>query len=81
MKEALIIFGLISGLATLFSVLWFLWGLGILISGKLRFPKPNLDGKYARIASLFIILPLALALLIHAGLHESYDWGRSSADK
>lgn len=81
MKELLIVFGLISAFTLLFSVLWFLWGIVILISGKMRFPKPNLDGTHARIASLFIILLLFLALLIHYGLHESYHWGRSGFEK
>ena len=81
MQNSIIILGIIQSLLTLLSILWVLWGIFILISGKMKFPKPKLEGKNARTASLIIILPFLLALLISFLFHEGLDLGKSTAEK
>lgn len=75
MKGLLIISSLTGAVGIIISLLLFLYGIVVLISGKLKFPKPFLEGKTARIASLFFIGQLLIAFFFWAILYESYDWG------
>jgi hypothetical protein len=71
MKELLLISGLLSGISVLFSVVLFLYGLFVTISGKFK----SIEKKRARTAGVFLIGQLFLSFLIAYPLHNALDWG------
>jgi hypothetical protein len=75
MQTALLVTGVLAGLSTILGILLFLFGVVVLIIGKIRLGGKRLKGKSARIASLFFIGQLIVAFLINALLHEPLRWG------
>jgi hypothetical protein len=75
MRTALIVAGALSGLATLLGIALLLYGVVVLIIGKIRLGGKRLRGKPARLAALFFVGQVVVALLIGALLHEPLEWG------
>jgi hypothetical protein len=68
---------LIMGLMFIISIVFFIWGIIVLISGKCKISKYPVKGKRAKSIGIgFVVVPVCLFVL-YAILFEILDMGRS----
>jgi hypothetical protein len=81
MEESVMMFKIVDsarGVMGGISLFWLIYGIYTLTLGKIHFFKPKLKGKYARIASLFIILPFFFAAIVIYHIDDFYNLRPSS---
>jgi hypothetical protein len=77
MREALMISAGVSAVFSLFSLVLFIWGLVVLIIGKIRVSKRSLVGKNARVAALYLCGQAPAASIVGLIIDGAIDLGGS----